>query len=94
MSNKYLRLFYCRLTSGLRRVRSESSEEKCGETEECVAQENCSQFQTKRRQLNALSDKSSQEYSDLLKELKQKVNRDEYEEQCTSHYSFILTSDL
>jgi len=72
------------LTSGLRRVRSESSEEKCGETEECVAQENCSQFQTKRRQLNAISDKSSQEYSDLLKELKQKICNQAAKKVCCS----------
>merc|ERR1719373_331184 len=53
------------LTSG-------SEEEKCQETEECVAPGKCEEFQTDRKKLKGLN-KSSQEYNELLNELKQKV---------------------
>ena len=55
-----------------------SEEETCPEKEECLAQGECEEFQNKKRKLRTISDKSSQEYSSILKGLRDKVYTDEY----------------
>jgi len=54
-------------------LRSSSEEETCPEKEECLAQGECEEFQNKKRKLRTISDKSSQEYSSILKGLRDKV---------------------